>query len=362
MEIVSVRSIRDYKSFIRRIYRYDPLFKDNKSGLIDIVCRPGGVFYRSTEQKMIAAVQDGQTFCQCVLIRSRNCPGILTVAFFEAAPDAAAAVDSMMEYAADMARGYGCIRLVVSLDGHYNYSVGFLEDGPAAFPTFGASYNPGYYHDYFAEGYEPVAYGSYFDNVEAVQARVDRSLPLVEGKTENLVLSCADFSTTGFDGTIRRYTELNNRIFGGHRFYYTRTGEEDIELFGAMKLLLRPENLIFAFVDGQMAGFILWYPDFNEFVAPGGRAGLSTFWQYKVLGRSTKRVKVVEIGVLPEFEGSGIILLLFAKALEMGRKRFPDMETVMTSWILESNYKSKRITGRFLKQPYQRYLAYEKKL
>ncbi|MHB1454783.1 MAG: GNAT family N-acetyltransferase [Saccharofermentanales bacterium] len=362
MEIVSVRSIRDYKKFIRRIYRHDPFFKDNKSGLIDIVCRPGGAFYRSTRQQMIAVTHDGQILCQCVLIRSSTSPDNMTVAFFEAAPDAAAAVDAMMAYAADAAKESGCIRLVVSLDGHYNYSVGFLKDGSDAFPSFGASYNPGYYHDYFAEGYDPVEYVSYYDSVEAVQARVDRSLPFVEGKTENLVLSCADFSIAGFAGTIRRYTELNNRIFGEHRFYYSRTEEEDIELFGAMRLLLRPENLIFAFVDGRAAGFILWYPDFNEFVAPGNGAGLSTYLQYKVLGRSIRRVKVVEIGVLPEFEGSGIILLLFAEALEMGRKRFPDLETVMTSWILESNYKSKRITGRFLKQPYQRYLAYEKKL
>jgi GNAT superfamily N-acetyltransferase len=362
MEIVTIGSLREYKRFLREVYRRDPMFKDNKSALIDLVCAPRSVFFRNTIQQMIAVVEDGRTLCQCVLVRHPACPEQLMVAFFEALPDAGSAVTLLMDHAGDFGRSLGCTRLVVSLDGHYNYSVGFLQGGSTEAPSFGAAYNPDFYHDYFAQDYEAVPYTSYRDRVEGVQAAVDRSLTLLEGKRGRLELQCADWSVAGFAGTIRSYTELNNTIFRDHRYYYVRTVEEDLALFGAMRLLLRPENLIYAVAEGRKVGFILWYPDFNEFVAPQTGAGVRTFVSYRILRRAPRRVKVVEIGVLPEFEGSGVILQLFARALEMARARFPELQEVMSGWILEANVKSRRITERFMKEPHQRYVAYEKSL
>lgn len=359
MEIIIFDRLSAYDRSMRSFYRNDGAFKNNKSAVLKIACKPGGVFYRNSTQKMIGVADGGRIRCQCVLIK-HTAYDALTVSFFEAERGACDAVGAMMAYAQNVGKRLGCKRLEVSLDGHCNYAVGFLQGEPETPPLFGESYNPGYYHDFFASGYKKVMFKSFWDSLENIGADLDRLAPDIAARFGNIRLECADFRH--FRQTMARYTDLSNAIFTGHRYCFSRSHGEDLELFAPMKPLLKPCNLIFASMDGADIGFILWYPDFNELVPAGKGAGIGALVSYKLLNRRIGAIKIAEIGVLPEHRARGVILLLFQEALRQVRLHDRSVNSVVSSWILEENAQSVNLTTRFAKQIHKRFAAYEKEI
>ena len=347
--------LREYLSFMRTVYKGDANFKDNKTGIIKIACQKSRPFYRATLQEIVCVKSDGRILCAGVLIINKRASGDLYLSFFEALPDCKDAVSILVDHAEFFGKKHGCSKLVVALDGHVNYSVGFGQDTES--PSFGESYSPYYYHDYFAD-FTRVKFISYYDSRENVQDRIVRDLKFFENNVEETKMEHADFGR-GFAATMRRYTDLNNEIFAGHRYYSSRNYDEDVDLFRDMIPLLNNNNLIFAKQDGEDIGFILWYPDYNELVPNGKGASVNTFIRYKMLGKQPKTAKVVEIGVLPQYRQKCVILSLFAAAL---KECSIDVNKISSSWILDENTKSKAITRRYTSIPNKEYFTYEKEI
>jgi hypothetical protein len=247
--------------------------------------------------------------------------------------------------------------MVIGLEGHCNNAVGF-QINPHLPISFGESYGKKYYHDFFSD-YETIRLVSFKKEISAIIGKLRDDIRIIENRTKGVTLEAADFSRSGFRKSIQRYTELNNRIFKDHRYYYQRSDDEDLELFSSMKPLLNPNNLIFAKKDGEYIGFVLWYPDFNQLVQPGGTAGVKTFIRYKLLGQIPKRGKLVEIGLLPQYKRTGAVALLFLGALQAAGQK---CTTMITSWILEENMPSELATQRYADEPYKEYCTYEKNL
>ncbi|MFA5561818.1 MAG: N-acetyltransferase [Eubacteriales bacterium] len=351
MDVVSI-TLKEYRAFYKRVYRHDPCFKDNKAGILPLVCGEGSAFRRRTQQVLLAVKDQGRIRCACLLLIHQNAPQQLCLSFFEAEPDCQAAVAALLEHAARYGRRQACRHMVVSLEGHVNHGVGFpLEAGT---PSFGESYCPPYYHAYFA-GLRRVEFTSFEDTAAAVRARLESDLPKLEKVRSKITLAHADFGG-GFRETMRRYTDLNNRIFAEHPYYYRREYDEDAQLFGAMRPLLRGRHLIFARYGDKDVGFILWYPDFNELVPPGRGASLRTFIKHKLLRQHPSTAKVVEIGVEERYRRFGTIVLLFDAAL---RAAAPHADTILSSWIAEENAASRAIAGHYTQNHHREYAAYE---
>lgn len=348
-------SFKDFLAFYHEIYEKDSNFKDNKSGLMHLVCNQKRAFYASSKQEILGIKKQDQLLCACVLIIHQNAPELLSIAFFEALPNCQDAVDMLMNYARQYGQNHGCTQMVVSLDGHINNSVAFVVAKGA--PSFGESYCPPYYHSYFG-GFHKTKYTSFYDDAGTVRTRIAEDLPRLDKYKEKITLEFADFGK-GFAKTMKRYTDLNNEIFVGHKHYFHREYQEDADLFADMRPLLENKNLIFARADGRDIGFMLWYPDFNELVPRGKGASALTFLKYKLLGQIPKTTKVVEIGVCAKYRRYGTILLLFDKAMQSTAKQ---TTRILSSWIVDENTKSKGITMRYTAKHYKDYYAYEKDL
>ena len=352
MEVLKI-SLKDFLSFYKLTYKNDRNFKDNKTSLIKIVCSENRSFFASSKQETIAVKDGGKTVCACVLIIHKNAAEMLSVAFFEALPGSESAVNMLLEYAGQYGRQNKCRQMVISLDGHVNNGISF----PAGegVPSFGESYCPQYYHDYF-KNFDKIKFTSFYDEIDQVKARITQDLPKLEKLKENITLEYADFGS-GFAETMRRYTDLNNEIFADHKHYFHREYNEDYDLFYDMRPLLKNENLIFAKHEGKYVGFILWYPDFNELVPAGKGASAITLTKYKLFCQRPKTAKVVEIGVEEKYRRYGTILLLFDSAM---KSTAANTNKILSSWILDENAKSKFITKRYTAKHYKDYYAYEK--
>ena len=354
MELFEYANARDYEKTMLRHYKGDEFFKNNKSGTFHIVCNPRGAFFHNTVQRMIGVSDGGEVLCQCVLIKHKAHDAV-NVSFFEARQNADAAVELMMNAAVDFGIAQKAKRIEVSLDGHCNYGIGFSCDNPDATPLFGESYNPAFYHGFFQNGYANTSLTSYTDSLDNIEAKLGAFR-----KKGGIEIEPADFRR--FQDTMKRYTDLCNVIFAGHRYCFHREYAEDLELFSGMKMLLSPHNLLFARKGGKDIGFLLMYLDFNELVPKGKGAGVSTYLRHKILRSPIRTVKVTQIGVLPEYQTGGTALLLFTEAIRQARQLYPLVDRVVSSWILDENKKSSRMVSRLTTHVHKKYIAYEKEI
>jgi hypothetical protein len=282
------------------------------------------------------------------------------MAFFECRKDSFNEVSFMVDYALTFGKKHKYKNLIVGLDGHCNNSVGFLSVGEGR-PSFGQSYNPIFYNDIFRKlCFREIKLVSYMEEIPKLNLKLfnlsKRMIPA------EITISGADFSSSGFRETMRLYTDFNNKIFQNHRYCFPREYDEDYELFASLRLLLDGDNMIFAKVRGEIVGFMFWYPDFNELVPLGGHAGVGTFLKHRIFGQTPAVVKAVQMGVLPEYENSGLILALFGEFYRVAMKKHKNLTICLSSWILEENQKSVKLSSKVLPHSYKEMSAYEKEI
>ncbi|MFV0401981.1 MAG: N-acetyltransferase [Oscillospiraceae bacterium] len=361
MELSTLASYKELLPLYRGIYGGDANYRDNKTSLLPLVCGPDSAFRQNSRQEIVAVKRkdSGEILCQCVLIRHKHYADTLVMAFFEGLPGGGDAVKKLEEHAKSVARTWECTKLVAGLDGHCNYSVGFLTDHFDDPPSFGQAYNPPAYNEWFRGlGWREVGLFSLREKIPQVNTKV---FERARRMSPEISFEYADFGS-GFSDTMNCYTDLSNEIFTDHRYCFLRERREDYELFAPMRPLLKPDNMIFAVENGRTVGFLFWYPDFNELVGPGKGAGVGTFLRHRLLGKMPKQLKVVEIGVLPEYKKKGLILLLFGELARIAAERYPKIEYVISSWILEENLDSGGMSSKILHSRYKGFSAYEKEV
>jgi hypothetical protein len=266
------------------------------------------------------------------------------------------AFNLILDRAKDMAKKKKASKITGSLNIHVNYGLGFLASAFDKRQSFGASYNPEFYNDYFEKnGFETIHMVSYKKDMVS-------SPPLISNDVRKKlkdIYTVREVSFKNFKKEIEVYTRINNRAFKDHLFYYTRKTEEDYELFKGLKYLMREENLIFVEKHGLAVGFILWYPDFNEIIEKNETVGIKTVLKNKLLHHKIKTFKIVEMGVIPEERNKGAILALFDYCYKCTKGRYDTMES---SWILSDNLKSKSFGIKWADEESKHYKAYVKEI
>lgn len=353
IQYCSYNELKSYISFCQEIYRSDENYRDSLTDILKMVLYKKGAFCKNAEITPVMVIQGDRVEAVCTFIIAKNMGETLQIAFFEARENCREAVDLIIDAAKERCRAQGLKKITMGLNGHVNYGLGLLASDFDKAVCFGSSYNPSYYTDYFA-GYGAREYvlTSYLTDMERFSLEAEQRI--LERICRNFTFRTADFSH--LEREVKIYTSLNNRCFKGHPFYFERAFEEDYELLHQFKPFISGENLIIAEYKGSPAGFMLWYPDFNQLIPPGGRIGLGTYIKNKLIGRKIDRFKIVEIGVVPEHQNSGAVLGLFNKCMQLTKHRYKWCEA---GWILDTNNKSKGFGIRWADCEYKRYKAYE---
>ncbi|MCW5212532.1 hypothetical protein VU04_06445 [Desulfobulbus sp. TB] len=332
----------EYRKITARVYAGNPYFRDSLSSILTIINGPKGAFAKRTQQQALIVKDDNSNpLASALLLQAQGLPDQVQLSFFEALPNAQEAVQALVDKATSIARQWGATSLLVSMNGHVNYGLGFLADSFDETPCFGSTYTPAYYIDYFRSlGFNEKRLVSYRYPMSSFVNQQEKRI--LERTKKRFSFRKADFSR--LQQEIGIYTRLNNECFTGHPLYFHRYDDEDYELFHPFRWFLKEENLLIAEHGGTPVGFLLWYPDFNELIGPGQELGLTALLKYKLLRQPIKRFKIVEIGVLPRFQGSSVILGLFHACYELTKDRFQEYES---GWIFSENLKSRNICRRW---------------
>ncbi len=344
---------KHYLNFVRSIYKDNPFYKDTTSSLLKSFLLKKNAFCKHAYVHPVKVYDNGRIVAAVTFIHADYYQETLQLTYFEALPNYDQAVEMLIDYGKALCQKRKISKMTIGLSGHVNYGLGILQDHFDAPLSFGNNYNPPYYIKYF-DKYKTSDYvlTSFKGKMEDFN---------MEGQERAIQRVCSNFTFRpmnfkDFKNEMKLYTDLNNACFLNHPFYFKRNYEEDYELFKDLKLFLKEENLIFAEENGKPIGFLLWYPDYNELIAPGKAIGLSTFVKNKLFAHRIKKYKIVEIGVLPKFHNTGAILGLFYACYQRTKGKYDAYET---SWILDTNFKSKNFGVKWANEEYKHYKVYE---
>lgn len=358
MELVAAdkNKRKDFLNFYKRQYSNNPLKRDSLSGLLKNLLYGGSELCRSVDLLPLMVTENNEIIMISLLAHAHRMPEYVQLGFFESGQYNMQAFKLILERAEAFAKEYGAKKLSGSLNVHVNYGLGFLSSDFNKMQSFGMAHNPSFYNEYFEQsGFQAIDMVSYKKDINSMNELLDSG---IRGKLAEKY-QVREVNLKNLKSEIGIYTEINNRSFGNHLFYYPRKKEEDLELFKDMKFLMNPENLLFVEKKGVPVGFMLWYPDFNQIMSIGETAGLKTVIKNRIFSNKIKTFKIVEMGVIPEERSKGAILALFDYCFQCVKGKYDSMES---GWILSDNLKSKSFGIKWADGQSKQYKAFTKDL
>lgn len=360
MKIITVTDKKEEKQFLKfrkSLYQRDKAFIDNSYFMIQEVFRGHTSFIQGKEIWPLNVVRDGAVVCQGIVVYAKDLPEYVQLCFFESLPDQPEAVKMLTDRAIEIGRERGCGKIVVGLNGHLDYGLGLLCSHYDTVNSFSAIANPAYYHGYWRDlGFSEVKMNTYV--IHAIDDRLEKYGKILQKIDRSYTFRTFDKKRFREDAKI--YTDLNNKAFSSHRYYYRRTYREDEEMLKELFLFMKEDSLIYAFRGEKPVGFILWYPDFNELGKKGDIFGAKHFVKNLFFGGRIRTAMIMEYGILEENRRSGLaIALINQMILQIKRHSITRMET---SWVLEENRDSDGICQAICDGRHKNYVTYEKEI
>ena len=360
MKVVEVRDNKQQKKFInfrKKIYKNNSIYVDNNLFMIKELFSKKTSFVKNKKIYVINIEEDDEILCQGIIVYAKDLPQYIQLSFFESKPNQEKAVNLLVEKAVKIGKKYKCKKLVIGLCGHVNYGLGFLYSHYNEKNSFSATANPEYYNDYFEKmNCEKIFLNTYRTLVD--YSKIQKYDSLIEKLNRNY--SFKYFDKNNFDYYSKIYTDLNNKTFCKHRYYYKRNYEEDKEMLKELFLFMKEDSLIFAFDGNKPVGFVMWYPDFNELVKKGDAFGAKHFIKNKLFGKNIQSGKLMEYGILDEYRKSGLVMCLLNEVFIALKKH--NIDCIKSSWILEENKDSNSVCKALCDEVHKRYVVYEKKI
>lgn len=353
MEIVKVHSgnIEKFIRFSKSIYTGNPYYRDTMSRTVINILKGKAQICNGNFIEGIMVQDGGKIVAVCVFSIIDRMKDVMQMAYLETENDNKA-IEELIAYGKKLARKNGISKLLAGLNIHVNYGLGFLASHFDTNQSLGSSYNPEYYIELLRpRSTEEITLISYLTSMDKFDFHLEDRL--VERILREYTVRKADFWHLEKEAKI--YTDINNKAFKNHRFYYERKVEEDLELFKEFKILLKAENLLFLEHDHEPIGFMLWYPDFNQLLAEGESIGLKTLIKNKFYPKLINTFKIVEIGIIPEYQKTGAVFSLFHACDLLTRGKYDFCES---GWVLEDNTSSTGLGVRWAQAEYKQYKVF----
>ena len=239
-------------------------------------------------------------------------------------------------------------------------SPGVLIDGFHTPPSILMGHTPRYYAPLFVNaGYgkakDLLAYWVPGDDVAGrIEQTADRLM-----KRNRLTIRALDMKR--LDEEVATIQRIYNTAWERNWGFIPMSGDEIEYMAKQLKPVVNPNLCGMAEVDGEAIGFILGLPDYNQALkhVDGRLAPLGIF---KLLWhrRRIDAIRVITLGLRPEYRGKGIDALLILHVFREAKK--VNMARGECSWILEDNMPMRLAIEKIGGTAYKTYRVYEKPL
>ncbi|MBX7166016.1 MAG: GNAT family N-acetyltransferase [Pirellulales bacterium] len=341
-----VRTRQDRRLFLElawSLYHYDPCWvppiREQIKELVGFRHHP---FDEIGEVQPFLARRDGQVVGRIVAIVNRKHNEVHGerrgfFGFFEAIDDQQVA-DALFDAASRWLADRGLFQVRGPLNPSINYEVGLLVAGFDSPPTFMMTYNPPYYARLiegagFRKTHDVYAYQGLVAQLPEVQARLGG---MAENVLEHLGAIIRPMNRSRFQQEVEMFLDLYNRSFVQMWGAVPMTPGEVRHSATGLKHLLVPEMAMLAEIDGRPAGCVFGLPDYNPAIRRAdGRLFPDGIFRMLAVKRHPKRIRVLSINVVPEYQRWGLGLALMA-SLVPAALRYGVQEAEF-SWVSETN-------------------------
>ncbi len=379
VRVIPVETEEQRRAFVRfpwRLYRHDPYWVPPIFGDRLKLLTPGRhPFYEHARLQLFLAMAGAEivgTIGAIVNHRHNEVHGdsVGFFGFFEVVDDDTVA-HALFDAASDWLREQGMTAIRGPENPSQNEECGLLVDGFDMPPVVMMTYNPRYYQGLIERAGFQKAQDLYawdirtdiFDyNVQKLPAKFLRVAEQARQR-EGLVVRKIDLKQ--FDQEVERAKVIYNAAWEKNWGFVPMTDHEIEHLGQELKMILDPDLVYLAEVDGRPAGISLGIPDVNQALIkarpqPNTWSLPLTLLKFLWYRRRIDTFRLMIMGVVPEYRTMGIDAVFYVEtAREAFRKGYRRCEM---SWILESNEMMNRIIERLGGRIYKTYRLYEKPL
>lgn len=337
-----------------------PLRRDVRA-LIDPACNP---FFEHAERELFLARSGGRVLGRIAAIRDRlhletHGDGAGFFGFFECTDDPAVA-RALLDAAAGWLRERGLRCLRGPVNPSLNDEAGLLVDGFDTPSVLMMPHNPSYYPPLveaagFVKAKDLLAFQS---TGTELPARLVEATQIVR---QRFGITCRRLDFGRFAEEIALIKRLFNAGWERNWGHVPLTDREIDHLAAQLRPIVVPELVVFAERAGEPVGFAAAVPDFNVALRanPSGRLFpgiLKVLWAR----RRITRLRVILLGVLPEWHLKGVDALLYRRIWEDGRKK--GFDWAEAGWVLEDNRPMVNGLKRMGFEVYKTYRVFERPL
>jgi len=326
-------------------------------------------FYKRAQLQMFIAEKDGKPVGRIAAIENKGHNEFYNdktgfYGFFECINDQEVA-NALFQAAEKWLKARGLTAMQGPMNPSTNHECGLLVRGQSQHPTIMTTWNPKYYEE-LHDGY---GLGKAKDLVAYIVAR-EKNVGLPEKvqnyvkrlRSENSRVKFRDFNVKDFEGEVSRCFDIYNAAWEKNWGFFPMTADEFKFAAKDMKMILDPRMAFVAEVDGKPAGFMLAIPDYNYIFKriPNGKLFPTGIFKLLLGKKLLKSVRIITLGVKPEYRGSGIFALFTFEAFERAHKF--GYVAGEASWILEDNEAMNKPWQDLGAPLYRRWRIYEKTL
>jgi len=347
LEIVPADTGNALRAFIDlpyRLYRNHPHFvpplRRERRDLFDRARHP---FFRHAEGAFFLARRNGQPVgrIEAIANHAHNQFHEDRVGFFGAfeSEDDRAVSDALLERAARWLGERGLQVMRGPVTHSTNEETGLLIEGFDEPPMIGMPYNPPYYAallEAFGLTKAKDVYGWEVRAEQTIPEKIHRVADIVRKHT-NVVVRRANFAD--YAGEIRRAMGVYNASWTRNWGFVPLTEAEFVHAADQLRPVLErfPEGVLLAEIAGRVVGFCLAVLDVNQALVRvrDGRLFPFGFWHlYRGL-RRVDQIRVMALGILPEFRHRGIDAVIYLELLSHGQRL--GYRRAEIGWTLEDN-------------------------
>lgn len=244
-----------------------------------------------------------------------------------------------------------------------NDEVALLVDGFDSPPVLLMTYNPKYYGT-LIENYgfkkSKDLYAYHLINEKYISDKMTRMQNLIRQRYNVTIREMNFKNKEQFKQDVQTFKEIYNKAWVPNWGFVKMTDEEFDFLVNDLKQIADPTYTIIAEVDGKVAGFAIGLPDINQQLINNKKGSLlGAIWQMMVVKKPINLLRIIVLGVLPEYQKTGVDAVMY---WEMGMRGLPKGITQgEASWILEDNeMMNKGLTTTMLGKVYKTYRLYDK--
>lgn len=342
-----VSSSADVLKFIKsqwNFYNNDPnwvapIIADRKK-LLDTKKNP---FYKHASMQLFLAEDNGRIVGRIAAIVNDNHnkthnDKVGFFGFFECADDQKVA-DALFDAAADWLRKKGMTDIRGPVNPSMNDECGLLVEGFDSPAVVLMTYNPPYYARLIEKaGYSKVKdLYAYLLRQEDYRSEKLQRLQNVIRERNKLVIREVDFKhKEQFRKDVTTIKDLYNSAWQPNWGFVKMTDEEFDFLAKDLKQIADQRYTVIAESDGKPVGFMLALPDINQSLIYQKKGHLpGAIWHLLTKKKKINTLRIIVLGVLPQYQGRGIDAVLYHEA---GARGLPNGITQgEASWILEDN-------------------------